>query len=219
MLFTIKLIYSYTQIFSFIMSAEIFFIYDSHCPWSYAASPLLAEITKARKDITVHTLHCAYYQGDYTIDASILKDIEALSTVTFSDAYKKQCEYKQDSILVANLMSWVEQKAQGKALNLLANLQEQHFQQGNALSTEQEVKNTIDKLKLSPPAKSLKANKLCKEAEYAVGDIDEIQQIIGTQAIPALLLAVDDELVLLNHNLYIGQPKKIVDAIALELGE
>ncbi|WP_286272334.1 thioredoxin domain-containing protein [Thalassotalea hakodatensis] len=201
------------------MSAEIFFIYDSHCPWSYAASPLLAEIAKARNDITIHTLHCAYYHGDNAVDAAKLKDIESLSTVTFSDAYKQQCEQRQDSTLIANLMSWVEQKAQGKALNLLANLQEQHFKHGNALSSEQDVKPTIDTLKLSPPAKSLRASKLCKEAEYAIGDIDEIQQIIGTQAIPALLLAVDDELILLNHNLYIGQPKKIVDAIAIELGE
>ncbi|WP_286232887.1 hypothetical protein [Thalassotalea sediminis] len=201
------------------MSAEIYFLYDSHCPWSYAATPLLTEIAKARKDISIHTLHCSYYDGLDHIDSKVLKEIERLSTVKFTPAYKSQCERGQDSTLASNLMSWVEQKAHGKALPLLEALQEQHFKYGNLLRNQDDVKDVINTLKLSPPAKSLKSEKLCKEAEFALGDIEEIQKIIGTKAIPALLLAIDDELILLNHNLYIGQPEKIIDAIALELGE
>ena len=40
---------------------------------------------------------------------------------------------------------------------------------------------------------------------------------IATQAIPALLLAIDDELILLNHNFYLTQPEAVVEAVKIEL--
>jgi hypothetical protein len=40
---------------------------------------------------------------------------------------------------------------------------------------------------------------------------------MGTKAIPALLLAIDERLILLNHNFYLKHPKAIVEAIDLEL--
>ena len=201
------------------MSIELYFIYDSHCPWSYAATPLLNAVAKTRSDITIHTLHALHFDGDYAIDNETIDDITRLSDASFGDAYKKVCDTAFDATLIANVMSWVEQKAHGKALNLLNAIQEAIFLNGNALETKEDVNDIIEKFKLSPPAKCLKTEKVAKEAEFALGDIDEIQAIIGTKAIPALLLAVDDELVLLNHNLYIGDPQKIIEAIAIELGE
>ena len=44
-----------------------------------------------------------------------------------------------------------------------------------------------------------------------------MQEIIGTPAIPALMLAIDDNLILLNHNLYLKDPTTIVEAINLEI--
>jgi len=61
------------------------------------------------------------------------------------------------------------------------------------------------------------SNKLTKDAEFAIHDIFEIQEIIGTQAIPAMLLACNENLVLLNHNLYLESPESIIDAVKLEL--
>lgn len=47
--------------------------------------------------------------------------------------------------------------------------------------------------------------------------IFDMQDVIGTKAIPALLLAVNDNLTLLNHNMYLLEPKAIVEAIKSEL--
>lgn len=201
------------------MALELYFIYDSHCPWSYATTPLLNAIAQARSDINIHTLHAAHFDGDLSVEQDTVKQVKALSNVPFGKPYLDICNQALDATLVANVMSWLEQKAQGKALTVLNAIQNAIFVEGKALESIEELSLIIDEYKLSPPTKCLKTDSIAKEAEFALGDIDEIQQIIGTQAIPALLLAIDDELVLLNHNLYIGDPEKIVDAIALELGE
>jgi len=96
-------------------------------------------------------------------------------------------------------------------------LQYAHFVLGNELTDQESVNDIIDELKLSPPAKCLQSNKLTKDAEFAIHDIFEIQEIIGTQAIPAMLLACNENLVLLNHNLYLESPESIIDAVKLEL--
>jgi hypothetical protein len=82
---------------------------------------------------------------------------------------------------------------------------------------KEEVEDAIDNLKISPPAKAFKSDKFTKDSEAAFAEISEIQSIIGTDAIPALLLAYDDNLVLLNHNLYLNEPSKIVEAIKLQI--
>jgi protein-disulfide isomerase-like protein with CxxC motif len=125
--------------------------------------------------------------------------------------------YSKDSTLVANLMAWVQNKSTGSAFELLTKLQHAHFVLGNELTDKDSVSEIIDELKLSPPAKSLQVNKLTKDAEFAIHDITEIQDIIGTQAIPAMLLAYNENLVLLNHDLYLENPSAIVDAVTLEL--
>ena len=62
-------------------------------------------------------------------------------------------------------------------------------------------------------------NKLTQDAEITMHDIISMREIIGTNAIPALLLAVDEKLILLNHNLYLQAPQTIVDAINIELNQ
>jgi hypothetical protein len=61
--------------------------------------------------------------------------------------------------------------------------------------------------------------KLSKDAEFVISDVGELQELIGTTAFPALLLLVDEKAVLLNHFLYLENPKAIVEAIILELTE
>lgn len=199
------------------MTTELYFIYDTHCPWSYAAAPLVNEVSKKLNQIEIHLWHCAYYEGDSTVKVAQLSEIEQLSNVTFTKAYKESLAQEKDSTLSANLMAWAQAKAPKQALTLLNELQKQHFEQGNELAEQADVDAIIDKLKLSPPAKVYKTEKLSKDAEAAVHDIFSLQDIIGTQAIPALLLAIDDELILLNHNFYLQKPEAIIEAIELEV--
>ncbi len=201
------------------MATELYFIYDTHCPWSYATTPLVNEISKKLNHIEIHLWHCAYYEGDSGIKDAQLKEIEQLSNITFSQAYKDTIEQAKDSTLSANLMAWAQAKAPKQALALLNALQAQHFVQGNQLIQEADVEETISQLKLSPPAKVYKTDKLSKDAEAIVHDVFSLQDIIATQAIPALLLAIDDELILLNHNFYLQQPEAIIEAIELELAK
>ena len=199
------------------MATELYFIYDTHCPWSYATTPLVNEISKKLNHIEIHLWHCAYYEGDSGIQNTQLNEIEQLSNITFTQAYKNTIEQAKDSTLSANLMAWAQAKAPKQALPLLNALQAQHFVQGNELTQEADVEEIISQLKLSPPAKVYKTDKLSKDAEAVVHDVFSLQDIIGTQAIPALLLAIDDELILLNHNFYLQQPEAIIEAIELEL--
>ena len=199
------------------MSTQLFFIYDTHCPWSYAATALVKNIKKAYPQIKLQLLHCGYYDGDNSVSKKTIENVEKLSNITFNDNYLDGLEQNKDSTLCANLMAWVQNKSPHAALELLSEIQQQHFQCGNACVDESDVKEIINKLKLSPPAKSLKNDKLSKDAEAAMYEIDEIQEFIGTNAIPALLLVKDENLILLNHNFYLEKPSHIVEAVKEEL--
>ena len=199
------------------MSSELFFIYDSHCPWSYAATPLVKNIASAYPKMPIHLMHCAYYDGDNKVDLSTVKAVKELSKVPFGQDYLNTLSDNKDSTLAANLLTWVQHKSNKHALDLLITMQEAHFESGNNLTDKDEVQPLIDSLKLSPPAKALKIEKLTKDAEFTFHDISELQEVIGTKAIPALLLAHNETLILLNHNLYIENPEKIVEAINTEL--
>ena len=201
------------------MSTEIYFIYDSHCPWSYACTPLLSRIKKSLPTIKLNLLHSAYYDGDNCVDVKSVNSVEEFSTVRFSMNYKKLAGCDTDSTLCANLLGWVEHKSHNNNLALLEALQHEHFQKNCSLTTEIDVNDIINKFKLSPPKKCLQSKKLAKEAEYALHDLNELQEMIGTQAIPAILLAHNEEIILLNHNLYIGDPESIVDAINIEIAK
>jgi putative protein-disulfide isomerase len=199
------------------MSSELFFIYDSHCPWSYATTALVKNIATAFPDMPIHLMHCAYYDGENKVDLSTVNAVKDLSNVPFSQDYLTRLSDYKDSTLAANLMTWVQNKSNMHALDLLISLQHAHFESGNPLTNKDDVQPLIDTLKLSPPAKALKIEKLTKDAEFTYHDISELQEVIGTNAIPALLLAHNDTLILLNHNLYLENPEKIVEAINTEL--
>jgi protein-disulfide isomerase-like protein with CxxC motif len=114
-------------------------------------------------------------------------------------------------------MTWVQNKEPEQALTILNNLQRFHFNLGNELDTKESMEALIKSLKLSPPSKILKNDKLTNDAEAVVHEIFALQDVIQTKAIPALLLAINDELILFNHNLYLDNPKDILGAVKLEI--
>lgn len=198
-------------------NAELFYIYDSHCPWSYASTVLVEKVLSAFPSITFRAMHIGYYDGDNKVSPTTITAVRELSQVTFGANYIDTLNYAKDSTLAANLMAWVQNKSAKSAFELLTKLQHAHFVLGNELIDEESVSEIIDELKLSPPAKCLQSNKLTKDAEFAIHDIIELQELIGTQAIPAMLLACNENLVLLNHNLYLAEPDAIIEAVNAEL--
>jgi len=203
--------------------AQLFFLYDSHCPWSYVATKLVNEISNAFPDITLNLWHAAFFDGKNgeatSIKVNEIKEVEKLANINFSSNYQDLLEQNKNSILSANLMTWAQHKTPNLALPLLNALQKTHFEQGNKLANQADLDEIISELKLSPPAKVFKSDKLSKDALMQLEEIYSLQEIINTEAIPALLLAVDDQLILLNHNFYLTQPKAIVEAIQLELNK
>ncbi len=203
--------------------AQLFFLYDSHCPWSYVATKLVNEINNAFPDIALNLWHAAFFDGKNgettRVKMNELKEVEKLANMHFSSNYQALLEQNKNSILSANLMTWAQHKTPNLALPLLNALQKVHFEQGNKLANQADLNEIINELKLSPPAKVFKSDKLSKDALMQLEEIYALQEIINTEAIPALLLAVDDQLILLNHNFYLTQPTAIVEAIQLELNK
>ena len=199
------------------LSAQLFFLYDSHCPWSFVTTKLVNEINKAFPDIALHLWHTAAFDGSSSISAKDIDAVEQLADMKFSSNYQQALAQTVDSTLSANIMTWAQQKTPQLALPLLNALQKAHFEQGKALDTVEDLAEIVDTLKLSPPAKVFKGNKLSKDALAQLDEIFALQEIINTQAIPALLLAIDDQLILLNHNFYLTQPQAIAEAVQLEL--
>ncbi|WP_448213839.1 DsbA family protein [Colwellia sp. MEBiC06753] len=198
------------------MSTQIYFIYDSHCPWSYAATELVKEINQQLPQVQVHFLHSGLYDGDNKVTRKTVNTVKDMSKVTFANDYLDTLQQTKDSTLAANVMAWSQAKCPEKSLAILTAMQDAHFQQGNPLLDAIDMENIEEKLKLTIPQKCLRSDKLTKDAEFIMADIEEIQDIIGTNAIPALLLAHNDDLVLLNHNLYLLEPQAIVEAIKQE---
>ncbi len=201
------------------MSAQLFYIYDTHCPWSYATLPLVNEITHAYPEMELHLLHCARYEGDENISRQTTEAVEEDSTVKFSQSYLSNQKQAKDSTLAANLMAWVSNKVSRSSLDVLNAIFQAHFNDANEILSEDDASDVIKNFKLSPPSKVFTLDKLTKDAEIAIHGINELQEVIQTQAIPAILLAVDENLILLNHNLYLKHPKAIVEAVKLELAK
>ncbi|MGL1957940.1 MAG: DsbA family protein [Colwellia sp.] len=201
------------------MATELFFLFDTHCPWSYATTSLVNEINKALPEVKLNLWHCAHFShnDETNIKAANIKEVTQLSSVEFSELYIEQLSQQKDSTLTANLMTWAQMKTPRLALPLLNALQHAHFHQGNELNNKASLADIIEELKLSPPAKVLKSDALSKDAEALIHEIYALQDIINTQAIPALLLAINDELILLNHNFYLKEPSAIIDAVKLEI--
>lgn len=199
------------------MNTQLFFIFDTHCPWSYATLPLVNEISASYPDMDIQLFHCARYQGDENISKKTLSDVEEMSGIVFSPSYMAKQTDAKDSTLTANISAWITQKIPAQALSFLNATMALHFEKGSPLTDAEELADLINEYKLSPPNKALSVNQLTKNAEIVLSDIIELQEIIGTEAIPALLLAIDDKLILLNHNLYLANPHAIVEAVKLEL--
>lgn len=202
-------------------SVQLFFLYDSHCPWSFAATPLVNEIHQAYPQITLHLWHSAFFSSlnetETRLEAQEISEVEQLANIRFSSLYRATLAQNRDSTLAANLMTWAQLKAPHLALALLNAIQKAHFTQGNSLESSDDFAKIITELKLSPPAKVFKSDKLSKDTQELIQEVFALQEIIETQAIPALLLAIDEELILLNHNFYLTQPEAIVEAVQLEL--
>ncbi|WP_371372842.1 protein-disulfide isomerase [Thalassotalea aquiviva] len=198
------------------MNAEIYFIYDSHCPWSYASTALLNHIHHAYKDMPIHLFHVVHYDGSDGIEVKTAKQVQAQSSVTFSENYLRFIQDDKDGTISANLLTWVNKREPAKSLAVLNALQKAHFQDGNPLRQQDDFNDIIKEFKLSPPAKVFRSV-LSKDAEFNLAGIAELQELMQTQAFPALLLAKDDNLILLNHNLYLTKPETIVEAVELEL--
>ncbi|SET33424.1 hypothetical protein [Thalassotalea agarivorans] len=201
------------------MQTSLFFIYDSHCPWSYVSTALVNQVHAAFPKMPLYLLHDAHFDGEDMMTTQQIDNVEKDSDLTFTAQYKESLSEYRDSTLIANLMAWASNKQPQHALALLNALQKAHFEQGNPLTSADDVMAICEQLKLSPPKKALAFDKLSKDAESVLFDIDEFREIIGTNAIPALMLAVNDNLILLNHNLYLKQPSAIVDAVKLEIKE
>jgi len=201
------------------MSTELFFIYDTHCPWSFATTSLVKEIANAYPNINVNLWHCARYEGDETVNRKTISSVEEDTGIKFTNEYLNTLAIDKDSTLSANLLAWVSQKVPHLTFELMQAIQLQHFEQGTAFTHESDFKVIIEKLKLSPPAKVFKEGRIAKEAEFVLQEIHDFQEFIGTKAIPALLLAHNENLTLLNHSLYLQDPTAIIEAIALELAK
>ncbi len=198
------------------MNTEIYFIYDSHCPWSFATTQLVNSIHKAYPEMPIHLLHTVYYGGSDGVSKKQLDQVQELSNVRFGKDYLRFADAPKDATMTANFVTWLENKNPTVALDVLNALQKEHFIDGNPLHERDDFDDVLKQFKLSPPVKIFK-DKLSKDVELNLGGIAELQDVIRTAAFPALLLAKDDNLVLLNHNLYLLEPDAISDAIALEL--
>lgn len=198
------------------MPPELYFVYDSHCPWSYAAAALVNQLKKAYPEMSVRTYHCAHYNGSDCAGHQQVMDVTKQSRVKFGQQHLRFADSPKNAIISANLMAWLQDKQPDKALEVLNALQKAHFIDGNALTCKYDFAAIIEQFKLSPANKIFK-DSLTEQAESALSDIYELQQFIGTTAFPALLLVVGDDAVLLNHALYLGNPESLVKDVMQRL--
>lgn len=198
------------------MSSELYFIYDSHCPWSYAATPLVVALDEAFPEMEVHAWHCANYDGGSSVGFNTIKSVEKESDVPFSQEYVRFADSPKNSVISANLLAWISTKQSDKLLTVLQALQHAHFVEGNSLGKKIDFTELAEDLKLSIPNKVFK-EELSKDAMYVLSDINDLQGFMGTVSFPALLLVHNDNAVLLNHAQYIGDPESIVADVEKQL--
>jgi len=178
---------------------------------------LVSEVEEKLPNISIQLMHCGYFDGDNKVDVTAISEVKKLSNATFSDDYMALINATKDSTIAANVMAWAQNKSSHSAFALLKAIQKAHFIDGNPIESKSDIEPIINALKLSPPAKCLKSENFSKDAEFSIHEVYEIQDIIGTSAIPALLLVNGDDLVLLNHNLYLDNPSAFIDGVKQEL--
>jgi len=198
------------------MSSELYFIYDSHCPWSYAATPLAVALVEAFPDMELHAWHCANYDGSNSVGFNTINNVENESDVEFSQEYMRFVDSPKNSQLCANLLTWIATKQSDKFLSVLQAVQHAHFVEGNPLGKKIDFTMLAQELKLSIPNKVFK-EELSKDATFVLSDISELQEFMGTTAFPALLLVHNDNAVLLNHAEYLTDPEALVSDVKKQL--
>ncbi|WP_299805041.1 protein-disulfide isomerase [uncultured Shewanella sp.] len=194
----------------------LYFIYDSHCPWSYAATPVVEELLNAFDYSDIHLLHCAHFNGSDAPKKAQVEQVSGLGTVEFSDTYFKQLSNKVSSVKTANFMSWVQSKQADKEFELLKALQHQHFVEANPLNSRDDFDKIINQYKLSPSNKVFK-DALSHEAESVLAGIAEIGEAIGTNAFPVLVMTSGDEAIFIDHSQHLATPKDAVKVVREEL--
>ena len=198
------------------MTPELYFIYDSHCPWSYATSKLVTALAEAFPEMDINAWHCAYYNGGESAGFKQVEMVSQQSGVKFGQEHMRFVDSPKDSTMTANLMAWLQSKQPEKCLPVLNALQKAHFIDGNPLTCKYDFHAIIEEFKLSPPNKVFK-EELSKDGQYVLSDIAELQDFMGTTGFPALLLTHDDNAILLDHSLYLNKPSAIVTAVKKEL--
>ncbi|GIU21765.1 protein-disulfide isomerase [Shewanella sp. MBTL60-007] len=194
----------------------LYFIYDSHCPWSYATTPVVAELMDAFDYSDVHLLHCAHFNGSDAPKKAHIDQVSALTKVPFSDAYLKGLNKKVSSIKTANFMSWVQSKQANKEFELLKALQQQHFVEANPLDSRADFDKIINQYKLSPSNKVFK-DAISHEAESVLAGIAEIGEAIGTNAFPVLVMTSGDQAIFIDHSKFLSEPAAVVESVKQEL--
>lgn len=199
-----------------LMTTELYFIYDSHCPWSYAATPLVNALQAAYTDMNVHLLHSAHYIGQDSAGEEQMEAAARMSGLKFGREHIRYVNSPKNSIKTANLMGWVHAKQASKQLDVLNALQRAHFIEGNPLDNKHDFNAIVEKFKLSPSNKVFK-DELSIEAEHVLEGIEEIQQVIGTVGFPAMVMTVNDNAIFIDHSLYLSSPHAVVAAVEKEI--
>lgn len=194
------------------MHPELYFIYDSHCPWSYAATPIVNVINASFPELETHIWHCAHYDGSDCAGFSQIKAAEKQSVQTFGQEHLRFADSPKNAILTANFMAWLQSKQPEKVLPVLNALQQSHFVEGNPLGCKNDFAAIISQFKLSPPNKIFK-NELTNEALYQQSDIQELQAFMQTTAFPAMLLIYGDNALLLEHARFLNNPQNIIKEV------
>jgi protein-disulfide isomerase-like protein with CxxC motif len=198
------------------MTTELYFIYDSHCPWSYAATPLVNALQQAYPEMNVHLLHSAHYIGKDSAGEEQMQAAAKISGLKFGRDHIRYVNSPKNSIKTANLMGWVQSKQADKQLAVLNSIQRAHFIEGNPLDNNHDFTAIVEKFKLSPSNKVFK-DELSMDAEYVLEDIEEIQQIIGTTGFPVMVMTVNDNAIFIDHSQYLSSPHAVVAAVEKEI--
>lgn len=184
------------------MQGDLYFIYDLYCPWSYASTALLNRIKDKFTQLEIHLCPCDHYSGTDSVGYEQVQKVKMQTKVKFSSEYLRFVDSPKKSIVPMNFMTWVQEKQPKKALQILNELQKKHFIDGVIFGCKRDFNSLVEDFKLSPPNKVFQ-DKLTNEAQYSLCELQELQEFIGTNAFPALLLCVSDNAVLLDHAHYL----------------
>lgn len=195
------------------MHPELYFIYDSHCPWSYATLPLVNALSENFPEMEIHNWHCGHYNGSDNPGFVQIKEVEKQSDQQFGQEHMRFADSPKNSTLSANFMAWLQSKQPEKILPVLNALQIEHFVEGNPFGCKNDFSELISHFKLSPSNKLFK-EMLTSEALYQQSDIQELQAFMKISAFPALLLTNGDSAVLLEHARYLKNPQGLVKEVA-----